>query len=69
MVLIDRLILAIDDFLRDCQRVARAERLREGHQLVNDATEGPNVSFLGVGLRLDNLWARVKDGADERLHH
>ena len=41
----------------------------ERHELVYYAAKGPDISFLGVRLRLHDLRAGVKDGADEGLHH
>ena len=65
MVLIDRLVLAIDDLFGHSEWVSGAERLCEGHKLVNDAAERPYVGLLRIGLRLDDLGAGVQDGANE----
>ena len=68
MVLIDRLILSIDDLLGYSEGVPCTEWLREGHQLVDNAAKRPDVCLLSVWLRLHDLWARVQDRANERLH-
>ena len=69
VVLIDRLVLSVDDFLGDGEWVAGAEGLGESDELVDDAPKRPNVGLFGVGLGLDDFGARVEDSSHERLHH
>lgn len=69
MVLVDRLVLAIDNLFSHGEWIARTKRLRKRHEFVDDAAEGPDVCLLCVWLRLDDLGARVQDSANERFHH
>jgi len=68
MRFVDCIVLSINNFLRTSERIACAEGLLEGHQLVHDAAERPYVRFFGVGLRLHNLGTRIQDCTDKTLH-
>lgn len=64
-----RLVVSVDYLLSNSQWVPCTERLCECQQLIDYAAERPHVSFLSVGLRLNYLWARIQNSADEGLHY
>ena len=65
MILVDRLIFAVHYLFGDSERIACAEWLGECHELVDYAAKCPDISFLGVRLRLHNLGTGVEDGPHE----
>ena len=69
MALVDRFVFSIDDLLGDCEGISCTERLRLSYELVDNAAEGPDISFFGIRLRLHNLGARIENGPHEGLHH
>lgn len=62
------LVLSVHDVLGYGERIIAAKGLLQSHQLVNDATERPDIRLVGVRLALDDLRATVEDGADETFH-
>ena len=68
MVLVNWLVLAIHYFLGHCERVSCTEWLSKSHEFIDNTAKRPNIGFLGIGLRLDDLGARVKDGSYEGFH-
>ena len=60
---------AVDDIIRDDQRVAPLKgRSQRGH-LIQDASKGPDVGLLAIGLRLNDLRTLVEDRPYHRIHH
>ena len=68
-VFLDGNVLSINNLFGDGKWVRSVERLWQSHQLVNYASERPNVCFIGVGLGLDYLRTWVKDSTYKWFHY
>ena len=62
-------VLTFDDFGMQVSHVLRQEGWLQSCQLVNDATEGPNVALFRVWLIQPDFWRTVKRGSCLSLHY
>lgn len=68
-IFIKWLIISINNFFSYCEWITSTKWLNKSHQFIDDASQGPNISFLSVGLWLDYFGTWIKNSSHKWFHY